>query len=183
MKRFLLALLAASGIGGNARAQSQNPVPDLRAMALSVTATELGLPEDVPASEVWGIIMETGLRPSGSYSLVVFADGTTSLYFSTGGGIIGAGVLDPVRAASKRMLAEANEVSQAARPVTRTPVPAAGETIFYFRSSRGTLSFSAPEQDLGEERSRMSSLFHAGHRVITELRLGEESRQTGAVSK
>ena len=39
--------------------------------------------------DVWGVLMELGLE-QGVATMVAFADGTVSLYFSGGGGIIGA---------------------------------------------------------------------------------------------
>jgi hypothetical protein len=42
------------------------------------------------ANEVWGVMMEIGYSKAVA-SLVAVADGTVSLYFSNGGGIIGLG--------------------------------------------------------------------------------------------
>jgi hypothetical protein len=57
----------------------------LRAQALQLTAAQVG-----PADAVFGVLMETGY-PEAVVSLVALSDGTASLYFSNGGGIIGTG--------------------------------------------------------------------------------------------
>src|SRR5438105_7124389 len=58
----------------------------LRDRLLRLDPASVGL-ADKP---LWGCRMETGY-PNGIATLVCLADGTTSLYTSTGGGIIGAG--------------------------------------------------------------------------------------------
>jgi hypothetical protein len=51
-----------------------------------------------------GGLMEMGIGANVA-TLVVVADGTTSFYFSTGGGIIGVGFHEPVKGPSKPFLA------------------------------------------------------------------------------
>lgn len=72
----------------------------LRERALAVAALELGLAPTAARPRVWGVVMETG-HAEGGATLVVFAEGTTSLYFSNGGGIIGAGEHAIVRTACR----------------------------------------------------------------------------------
>lgn len=55
---------------------------------------------------VWGILMETGY-PQGIATLVSLADGTTSLYFSNGDGMIGGGQHANIAQASKAFVAAA----------------------------------------------------------------------------
>ena len=52
----------------------------------------------------WLVVMETGV-PGGSYTVVSLHDGTTSIYFSNGGGIIGAGQHPDVAALSQSIVA------------------------------------------------------------------------------
>ena len=79
---------------------------ELRDQALSTRASELGLRPN--GSRVWGILMETGY-PEAVATLVAFADGTTSLYFSSGGGTIGAGDHIAVRTVAESFLRAADE--------------------------------------------------------------------------
>jgi hypothetical protein len=141
----------------------------LRQQALSVTASELNVAPTRDLPHVFGILMETAY-PEAVVSLVAFTDGSTSLYFSGGGGIIGAGEHDSVRAALAPFFqtAEANMGSFTA--ANATPFPEPGRVRFYLRTYEGTLTAEADEDDLGEMRHPLSPLFHAGHDVITAVR-------------
>ena len=174
MKRLFATVLALLGLSAPAMATAPAEEPDattqgLRRMALTLTPDAIGLSRATYPHEVWGIVMETGLE-GGSYTLVSLADGTTSLYFSTGGGIIGAGAHAPVRQASQQFIGLANDALAAARPTDAYPLPEAGETVFYFLTFDGVRRYAAREADLGEMRDRLSTLFHAGHGVITAVR-------------
>jgi hypothetical protein len=174
MRRLLATLLAFLGLSGPASAseppkESDAITQDLRLMALTLKPEAIGISQKSYPHEVWGILMETGVE-RGSYTLVVLADGTTSLYFSTGGGIVGAGVHAPVRKASSQFIALANDSIAAASPTDSYPIPSTGQTLFYFLTFHGVKTYSAKEVDLGEMRDKLSNLFHAGHGVITAVR-------------
>lgn len=147
---------------------ASNP-SSLRDLALTVTATDLAVVPSQGLPNVWGVLMETGY-PEAVVTLVGFADGTTSLYFSNGGGIIGAGEHVPVREATARFLQAAETHLGSLTPVTDTPVPAVGRIRFYVRTFAGTLGAETSEDDLGYGRHPLSPLFHAGHAVITAAR-------------
>lgn len=113
--------------------------------------------------------METGY-PGAAASLVTFADGSTSLYFSAGGGVIGGGDHANVNQAARAFVAKAAEELEHFQPATDRPLPEEGMTRFYLRTPAGLLTAAAKEVDLGEGRHPLSALFHAGHAVITPLR-------------
>lgn len=121
--------------------------------------------------------METG-RESGVASLVAFVDGTTSLYLSSGGGVIGAGGHEKVRSASETFLAEAETMLPLLTRATETPLPQTGRVRFYVHAIDGLLTAEADEEDLGHGRHPLSRLFHAGHAVITPILSTTEERQT-----
>ena len=180
MRKFIASVLAALGISGAASAHAPTVSPsamssDLRAMVFNLSPKEIGITPNSFHQRVWGIVMETGLR-SGYYTLVALADGTTSLYYSTGGGIIGAGEHASVRAASTQFIESANSFAEHAKPVGSHPPPSQGNTVFYLLTFNGVLSYTAPEQALGEHRDSFSGLFYAGQAVITELRKLQQSK-------
>jgi hypothetical protein len=113
--------------------------------------------------------METGY-PEAVATLVVLADGTTSLYFSNGGGVIGAGEHAAVRAAAQNLLSSAEEHLDGFMAVVETPLAHVGQVRFYIRTFNGTLSTEANEDDLGEGRHKLSRVFHAAHSVISAVR-------------
>ena len=144
---------------------------DLRRQVLALTPEQLG--DAVPAdASVLAMLMETGY-PEAVATLIAVADGTTSLYFSNGGGVIGAGTHDAVADASQRWLhASAGALSELSA-MTDPTLPAVGDTQFVAVTRDGVRGLVAPEDDLGEGRHRLSPLFHAGHDVITQIRLAE----------
>ena len=149
----------------------------LRDQALTVGPGELGLAPTAARQHVWGVLMELGY-PQAVATLVALGDGTTSLYISTGGGIIGAGEHPPVRAASEKFLAATEAHLAGFQPAAETPLPQTGRVRFYVRTYDGILGAEADEQDLGHGRHKLSPLFHAGHAVITEMRLASEQQGT-----
>jgi hypothetical protein len=58
-----------------------------------------------------------------------------------------------------------------------TALPVAGQVIIRALAWTGRMSAAAPEDDLGHGRHPLSPVFHAAHRVITELRLIDEARR------
>lgn len=181
MKKIIASVLAALGLSGASAPAKEPPQADgnvmqgLRAQALSLKAEDIGLNRANFPKDVWGILLETGYE-NGAFSLVVLGDGTASLYFSTGGGIIGAGQHEAVRKSCGNLLAGANQFVSLAKPTKAYPLPAAGQATFYFLSYSGVLSYSAKEVELGEGRDKMSDLFHAAHEVIGRMREIEQSR-------
>jgi hypothetical protein len=173
-EKIIASFLAVFGIGTQAVSAENQPqanqmTQELRMMALNLSPDSVGLSANNFTHEVWGVLMETGME-GGSYSLVVIADGSTSLYFSNGGGIIGAGEHAPVKEASKNFIGLANKYVSQSKPTSSFPLPNEGRTIFYFLTFHGVKAYEAKEIELGEERDPLSNLFHAGHAVIAEAR-------------
>jgi hypothetical protein len=161
-------------------AQPQPPDPaevirGLRQQALTLEASQLGVAPTRERPHVWGVLMETGF-PEAVVSLVAFADGTTSLYFSNGGGVIGAGEHESVRVASAALLGAAEAHVAGFAPAGETPLPAAGRVRFYVRTFGGTLTAETDEQDLGHRRHPLAPVFHAGHAVIAAVREATERK-------
>lgn len=146
---------------------------DLRNMVFNLNPNDIGLSKESFGQPVWGIVMETGF-PEGSFTLITIADGTTSLYFSNGGGIIGGGEHEAVREASGHFLAGAQHFYEKGNKVAKYPAASDGEVKFYFLTFDGVLEYSAPEEKLGNEKDELSNLFFAAHGVISELRKIEE---------
>lgn len=145
---------------------------ELRSMVLNLDLNDIGVTQENFPHAVVALVMETGF-PEGSFTLSVVADGSTSLYFSNGGGIIGGGEHENVREASGHLISAAQLFYQKAQKITLFPKPEAGRVIFYFITFDGVRSYTALEDDLGNEKDEFSDLFFAAHNVITELRITE----------
>jgi hypothetical protein len=122
--------------------------------------------------------METG-HGEVTVTLVALGD-TTSLYLSNGGGILGGNQQEALRTANKAFINQANRSLAYLEPCDVFPIPAAEHTVFYVLTDAGVLTGGAMQNDLGYGRDPLSALFHAGHEVITQLRLISESTKTDA---
>jgi hypothetical protein len=130
------------------------------------------------ATMVWGVMMETGYSKAVA-SLVAVADGTVSLYFSNGGGIIGLGQHPGPQRVGKDFIALAQQLAAQAKPTTDFPLPQPDFTNFYLLSGSGVLCAEAKESDLGQGRHPLSRLFLKGHELISEIRVIDEKRSAG----
>lgn len=141
----------------------------LREQAFRISAVDLALTPTPSRPHVWGAIMELGY-PTGIATLLTFAEGTTSLYFSNGGGVIGAGDHAAVRDAADAFLDLVEAHLAGYGPVEETPTPRIGRVRLYARTFAGTLGAEATEEQLGENFHPLSPIFLAGHAVITAIR-------------
>jgi hypothetical protein len=176
VKKYISLIILTLGISFSMMSEANEnkaTSADLRNMVFNLKPSEIGLSKESFGHPVWGMVMETGFS-DGSFTLVALADGTTSLYFSNGGGIIGGGEHESVRSASGHYLTGAQHYYQKAQKVTEYPVPSDGEVKFYFLTYEGTLMYSASEEKLGNEKDELSNLFFAAHGVISELRKIEQ---------
>jgi hypothetical protein len=143
----------------------------LRSQALGITAKTLGSKE-----QTFGVIMETGY-PEAVVTLVALTDGTASLYFSNGGGMIGFGQHEGPAVAARSLISYADHNLKQLAPAAETPLPRPGYTRFYVLTQNGTLTAEAKEIDLGENRHALSPLFYSAQELITEMRNVEEARK------
>jgi len=117
------------------------------------------------------ILMETGY-PEAVATLMSNDDGSTSLYFSNGGGMIGLGQRPPIASAARTFREKASGEFASAMTLTHEfPLPAVGRVRFYLVYPGRILTAEAAENDLGYKRHALWPLFHAGQDVITQIRL------------
>ena len=119
--------------------------------------------------------METGY-PNGVASLVCLRDGTTSLYTSTGGGMIGGGAHDAVVRANHALLATIEAHLGGMASSSDHSLPGEGRVIIRALTYEGQFVVDEAEDDLGHGRNAVSPVFQAGHDVITQLRVLDEQR-------
>lgn len=147
----------------------------LRNMALTTKPDAVNLKP--AAGEVWGILMETGY-PEAVVTLVALGDGTVSIYFSNGGGIIGLGPHPGPQRAGKALIAYSQRYSKRGAKTKKYPLPMPSYTRFYFLTGNGVTFVEAKENDLGNGRHEMSPLFRKGHELISEIRVVDEKLRT-----
>jgi hypothetical protein len=86
----------------------------LREQVFAVDPLTIGIEND-GSRNIYGMIMETGYEDA-VVSLIAVGDGTVSIYFSTGGGILGIGEHDKPRQVCFRYLNEAESYLKYAQP-------------------------------------------------------------------
>ena len=144
----------------------------LRTQVLSLRPEQVGATHE---DEVIALLMETGYSEAVA-TLVSVIDGAASLYFSTGGGIIGGGEHEKANAASKKLIRMAGLSLKHMKRAATSPLPKESFTRFYAVTRSGLFSAEVKEEDLGEGRSPLSPLFHTAHELITEIRIIDEQR-------
>jgi hypothetical protein len=146
---------------------------NLRSELLSLPPARIGIYPSEELPNVWGVLMETGYSPA-VVTLVCLADGTTSLCFGNGGGVIGAEKHDAVRRATAAFIAAAETHRNKLLPAESFPLPDVDRVRFYVLTFSGTLTAEAGERELGKKTHELSALFYAGHDVITQIRITTE---------
>lgn len=123
--------------------------------------------------EIYGVVMEGGLE-GGSYLVFGLRDGTSSLYFSGGGGAIGGGEHAHINAAAREFVETAGAFSKELPRVSEYPIPSDGRVRFSIFTSAGVLADEVAEDDLASGEHRLMPLFAAGQAIITGFRVLEE---------
>ena len=119
------------------------------------------------------VLMEMGYDDAAA-SLIAYRDGTTSLYFSGGGGVLGGGEHQPVAKASERFRHEAENHQERLGRVRAFPLPEPDHVRFYLVRHDGVWSGSAAAADLERRDHRYRALYARGHDVLAQIRLHTE---------
>ncbi len=135
--------------------------------------TTAGKP-DVPT----GLAMDWNLGDALA-TLVVFDDGTTSLFFSPGGGIVGAARFEDVARAARVFREQAHRLRSRLTPVTSFPPPTPNHVVFYAIGDSATLSSGELHVD---DVRRDAHPFCALERTAREL-MGGICRTTPGVAR
>ena len=144
---------------------------ELREKVFLSDPQKLGIP--TRAGQAWGVVMDTGY-PKAVATVMSMADGSASIYISSGGGHIGGQSRPAVRKAAVAFVESATANLDKLNPALQHPLPAVGQTRFYVLTPEGLFSAEAVEKELGENRHELSPLFYAGQEVITQFRLTSE---------
>ncbi len=157
------------------------PEPDqtylqLRSRILDLKPSEIGIAPSKSAPHVWGVLMETGYDV-GIASLVSFVDGTTSLYYSTGGGMLGSGEYTPVAEASKALVDQAEIHLQQMSSSNGVPLPEVGLVRFTLLTYSGIVYAEGPLKTVAAGDHLLSPLFIRAQETLTQLRLLAEKKR------
>ena len=116
----------------------------------------------------WGVA-------NGTATVVALADGSASIYLSSGGGYLGGHAQESIRSAAQLAVKLAATAQNQMKPAgTDFPLPGQGQVILYVHSDAGLLTASVPQQDLQSNRYPLSQLANAMQNVITQYRLHQQ---------
>lgn len=148
----------------------------LRNLALQSPLTEVPSAKAAKPGEPFAVLMDWGI-PAGTATVAAFADGTASVYLSSGGGYLGGGQAhESIRNAAIKTLEIAGEMKPLMQLTTTFPLPQRGQVTFYVRTNGGVLTATAPEDDLRSHRSPLYKLGDSAQAIITEYRLTQEQK-------
>jgi hypothetical protein len=143
-------------------------------MVLRLDPSEAGLSPTEALPRAYGVVMDTAYE-NGVATLVAFADGTTSLYLSSGGGTIGAGQHERVATATRRLVTMAEHAVDKIPSVEDDSLPPQGATTIRVLTHAGQHAVTAPQEDFGNGRHELFPLFRGAHDVLSEIRLLHEA--------
>ena len=122
-----------------------------------------------PEGALRGIIMETGYD-RGIITFAAMSDSSISIYFSWGGGMIGAGSHDRPAAAARNLAIGVARSMDLFHKTSDTQAPKVGETQFFVLVDKDVLTASAKEQELQSGKHKLSPVFQAAQIVMSEVR-------------
>jgi hypothetical protein len=126
------------------------------------------------------VVVDIGY-PEAVVTVAALGDGRTAVWFSDGGGSVGVDQLTAQFGAELGALAGMS--SHAMPPTKATPLPRPGEVKFYVLLNDLTRTASGMIDELGQDRSQFSPLFHAAFRIINDMRERKLQLELKAQSK
>jgi hypothetical protein len=147
----------ASKSSGNERSGTSAYL-GLRNLALQNPPAEIQGASIAKPGQPFAVLMDWGI-PAGTATVAAYADGTASIYLSSGGGYLGGGQShESIRNAAMRTVEIAGELKSLMQPTTTYPLPQSGQVTFYVRADAGVVTATASEDDLRNHRSPLYKL-------------------------
>jgi hypothetical protein len=152
------------------QAASASAYSGLRSLVLEGSRANFGLGPGSSPTQPFAVVADWG-SPKGSTTIVAIADGSASVYLSSGAGFIGAGQShDSIRNAALKTVELAAAVQSLMRRTTQFPLASPQQVTFYAVTDTGVFTASASEDDLAGNRSPFSPLAAAAQNILTEYR-------------
>jgi hypothetical protein len=142
----------------------------LRSMALGIDEATIAMPDSESWSGALVAAMELALS-GGTATIVAIADGSVSMYLSSGGGVIGAGGHAAVRAAAQRFRTVVGESRGLLESTEDFPLPEPGQVRFHARIAEAGYTAVASEAALKSGRHPLAPMYASGQDLLTEIRL------------
>src|SRR5882724_8430787 len=148
----------------------------LRNLALQNPPAKIQGASTAKPGEPFAVLMDWGI-PAGTATVAAYADGTASVYLSSGGGYLGGGQShESIRNAAMKTVEMASELKSLMQPTTTYPLPQRGQVTFYVRTDSGVLTATVTEDELRSHRSPLYKLGDSAQTIITEYRLTQKQK-------
>jgi len=153
----------------------ENPFEGLRNLAFTATPEQLELLLPTDKVVVYGIVMDWEMG-NGIATTVSYQTGDASLYFSSGGGVIGGGQHENVNIAAKKFVELAQTYLDKTIKTETIVLPEKDKVKFYLLTNNGIFVGEEQMKNFENNSSEWLDLFEEGNKVITELRLTVENK-------
>jgi hypothetical protein len=146
---------------------------ELRNMVLHINPDSLGIKPSENTPNVWGVLMEFWLNQA-IVTVVSLADGTTSMYFSSGGCIVGSGTTPDPAAASRQLIRVAEQFLPVIPETVACPMPKQRNVRFHLLTFTGYHSIELAESEIENKNHQLFRLYAYGQDVISKIRIHTE---------
>ena len=151
--------------------QKDNVYGELRRQVLNLTPGDVEGSSEFP---VYAAIVDMDMGRAVA-TLACVADGTTSLYYSTGGGLIGMGQrYEKVRKATLMFLTQATQVLPSLTKTTEFPLPTEGKHFAYLLTEQGVYTQEIDPNKTDPSSKEAYLLFALSQFVLTTMRETDE---------
>ena len=139
----------------------------LRDKILRGKAEDLNIQLD-SVSLVWGVVTDIAMK-TGSVCVVALINGSSSMYFSSGGKVIAGVDQENVRDAATRYTQMCYKSLPEMKQTREFPLPLTGEVSFYLLTNNGVYTSSAKKEDLVSGQNILSPMFFAANDLIKQF--------------
>jgi hypothetical protein len=127
--------------------------------------------KNLSGDSVHSVLMDWNVG-NGTATVLAAADGTASIYLSSGGGHLGGGQKYPaIRGAALQAIRLATDLISQFKTTETFNLPVAGEVFFYLTTSKDVRLAIAKEADLQTEKEPLAALGAIMQEIITQYRL------------
>jgi len=141
----------------------------MRNRAFDGSRTQYGIPPGSNSTDPWATVMEIGLA-DGTVTIIALADGSTSVYTSSGLFYIGGGEHQSLNAAARHMVAAVREVQPVMHHTQEYLLPQRGHIVFYALTDSGIFTAAAPQTGFADPNQPMAKLYTLGEQIVAEYR-------------
>jgi hypothetical protein len=121
-----------------------------------------------PSSRVWGVVTDIAMG-TGSVCLVALMNGSSSMYFSSGGKVVGTVDQKNVQDAATKYVKMSVKSLPEMKLTRDYQLPAAGEVSFFLLTNNGVYTSKAKKDELVSGQNILSPMFFAANDLVNQF--------------